>query len=249
MSAAEHIEVVTEAGVCRVTFDRVRKKNAFTHGMYGALARALRRADEDPSVGSVLVRGAGGIFTAGNDLRDFAQAPPQGAETPVFEFLEALTELAKPLVAAVRGPAVGIGTTMLLHCDLVVVARDAQLSMPFTRLGLCPEAASSILLPSMLGRARAAELLLLGEPFSGQRALELGLASAALEDGEVEGYALRQAQALAALPPESVRITKALMVEPRRDEVRAAMKREATHFLERLGSEEAREAFARFLGR
>ena len=169
------ILVHTEAGVMTITFNRVDKKNSITSGMYAELADALATAETDAAVRCVLIQGDPTIFSAGNDIGDFLNAPPATQESPVFRFLRGIATFPKPLVAAVCGPAVGIGTTMLFHCDLVYAGDNAAFSMPFVNLGLCPEAASSLLVPQMLGYHRAAEALLLGEPFMAEAALEVGL--------------------------------------------------------------------------
>ena len=168
------ILVHTEAGVMTLTFNRVDKKNSITSKMYGELADALAAAESDAAVRCVLIQGDPTIFSAGNDIGDFLNAPPAGQDSPVFRFLRGIASFPKPIVAAVCGPAVGIGTTMLFHCDLVYAGDNAAFSMPFVNLGLCPEAASSLLVPQMFGYHRAAEALLLGEPFMAEAALEVG---------------------------------------------------------------------------
>src|SRR6185369_3520198 len=173
---------------------RPEKKNALTAAMYQALADALRAAAEDPAVRAVLITGQPGVFTSGNDLEDFMQRPPQGADSPVLRFMRALLDCDKPVVAAVTGAAIGIGTTMLLHCDFVYVSDEARLAMPFVSLGLVPEFASSLLLPQLLGQQRAAEKLLLGDPFTPEQAVDWGLAHAVLPAGEVVNHARRIAE-------------------------------------------------------
>ncbi|MGZ5662668.1 MAG: enoyl-CoA hydratase-related protein, partial [Usitatibacter sp.] len=172
-----------------IEFNRPQKKNAFTSDMYEALAAALGEAERDDSVRVVVFHGAAGIFTAGNDIEDFAKRPPQGEDSPVFRFLEAASRAPKPLVAAVDGPAVGIGTTLLLHCDLVYAGEDARFRLPFASLGLVPEFASSYLLPLVAGYQRAAELLLLGEAFDAQKAYAAGFVTKVVPPGEALGAA------------------------------------------------------------
>ncbi len=236
----------TENGVLRVTINRPEKKNALTVAMYAALADALRHAETDPSIRAILLHGAGDAFTAGNDLMDFAANPPSDGSSPVFQFLTAISTATKPVIAAVHGPAIGIGTTLLLHCDLVYATPDARLQMPFVTLGLCPEAASSYLLPLVVGPQRAAELLLLGDPFSGEQAHAWGLVNELLTEGDLLNRAMAQAEAIAARPPASIRLTKQFLRRPNAEVVQATIRDEAEAFLERLQSPEAAEAFTAF---
>lgn len=234
-----------EAGVLHLVLDRPEKKNALTRAMYGRLADALTEAADDPAVRAVVLSGSGGVFTAGNDLGDFMQEPPTGPDSPVFRFLSAAVGFPKPLVAAVEGPAIGIGTTILLHCDLAYAAPTAVFKLPFVDLGLVPEAASSLLLPRLVGPVRAAEMLLFGEPFSAEAAYEVGLVNAVVADGVVS-HALDRARALAQKPPAAVRQTKALLRRATADAVGETMAHEGRLFVERLGSPEAQEAFTAF---
>jgi enoyl-CoA hydratase/carnithine racemase len=238
-----------EAGVLTLTFNRPQKKNAFTAEMYEALTTALSEADADEAVRVVVLTGAGGAFTAGNDLGDFLENPPKDESSPVFRFLQVLTHLTRPVLAAVDGAAVGIGTTMLLHCDYVVASERARFSMPFINLGLCPEAASSLLLPRIAGLALASELLMFGEPFDAATALRAGLLNRVVPEAELAAVAAERAAALAAKPVESLRLTKRLLREPLRAAVDEALSREGAHFIARLGSQEALEAFTAFLSR
>lgn len=233
-------------GVLRIDFNRPEKKNAITAAMYQSLAEALENAAADRAVRALLFGSTSGIFTAGNDLGDFRSNPPRSAESPVFRFLRALSGAEKPLVAAVSGPAVGIGTTMLLHCDFVIAAPGARFHLPFVDLALVPEAASSYLLPRLAGWQAAAEMLMLGAPVDAQRAQALGLVHKVVESTELEATALGIARALAAKPPEALRLTKSLMKEGVRDAVGSALEREGRVFAERLGTPEAKEAFAAF---
>ena len=242
-----HIVTDKRDGALRIGFARPDRKNAITAAMYAAMADALEGAAEDASVRVVLIHGSPDLFTAGNDLQDFLANPPQGGESPVFRFLHALSTAEKPLVAAVAGAAVGIGTTLLLHCDLVYAADNARLSMPFAQLGLCPEAASSLLLPATAGWQRAAEKLLLGEAFGAQEALEMGIVNRVLPAGELFGFVDAQLAKLVALPPASLRATKRLMKSGLRDVVAQRMNEEGDQFRAMLGSPEAREAFTAFL--
>ncbi|UCE31803.1 MAG: enoyl-CoA hydratase [Burkholderiales bacterium] len=234
-------------GICELVFDRAEKKNAITAAMYAALAEGLERSATDGAVRAVLIRGSDSVFTAGNDLEDFLNNPPHGDDSPVFRFLVAISTCPKPIVAAVAGPAVGVGTTMLLHCDLVYAAENARRSLPFAQLGLCPEAASSLLLPALAGHQRAAEKLLLGEPFDAAEAKAIGLVNRVLPAVELIGYARAQAAKLVQLPASSVRTTKRLMKGDRLEPVAARMREEGAAFRAMLASPEAREAFSAFL--
>jgi enoyl-CoA hydratase/carnithine racemase len=240
------IKTATLNGVATIEIARPEKKNALTMVMYTAMAEALRAAQADASVRAVLITGQPGVFTSGNDLEDFMQRPPQGMDSPVFQFMLALLECEKPVVAAVTGAAIGIGTTMLLHCDFVYVSDEARLAMPFVGLGLVPEYGSSLLVSQLMGHAKAAEKLLLGDPFTGADAVECGLANAVLPTGEVVNHARRVAERFNALPPGAVRDSKRLMRAPQREQVRAVIASEAAIFSERLRSPEAQEAFQAF---
>ena len=241
-----NIRTATFNGVATVEIARPERKNALTLAMYDELAQALQSAQADPAVRAVLITGQPGIFTSGNDLEDFLARPPQGEDSPVFRFMQGLLDLDKPLIAAVTGAAIGIGTTMLLHCDLVYVSDEARLAMPFTALGLVPEFASSLLVPQRLGTVRAAEKLLLGDPFTGAEAVECGIANAVLPAGEVLPHARRMAERFNLLPPQAVRQTKRLMRAPHLAAVREAILTEAQQFAVRVRSPEAREAFQAF---
>lgn len=232
-------------GILTITINRPEKKNALTSAMYAAMADALEAAETDAAVRVIVFAGNGGAFTAGNDLQDFLNNPPQGDESPVFRFLRAISTASKPLVAAVNGVAVGVGTTMLLHCDLVYVGTDARLSLPFVNLALVPEAASSLLLPAMIGYHRAAELLLLGEPFNAETAKDYGIANAIFPDARVLPEAMQVAAKLAAKPPTALRLTKQLLRQTRGD-IAGQMAAEGVHFRSQLKSAEAREAMTAF---
>ncbi len=240
------IKTATLNNVLTIEIARPEKKNALTQAMYTAMAEALIGANADAGVRAVLITGQPGIFTSGNDIEDFMQRPPQGGDTPVARFMQALLDCEKPVVAAVTGGAVGIGTTMLLHCDLVYVSDEARLAMPFVSLGLVPEYASSLLLPALLGHVKAAEKLMLGEPFSGSDAVDCGIANAVLPAGEVVNHARRMAERFNTLPPSAVRETKRLMREPHRAHIREVMAAEGALFSQRLTSPEAKEAFQAF---
>ncbi|HSN22493.1 MAG TPA: enoyl-CoA hydratase [Usitatibacter sp.] len=244
-------EVLAErrGAVAAIGLHRPEKRNALTAAMYGALADAVREAEADSSVRVVLFHGEREAFTAGNDLRDFLENRPAGDDAPVFRFLRTVAGAAKPLVAAVNGVAVGIGTTLLLHCDLVYAGDDARFQLPFTRLGLVPEFASTYLLPLCAGQARAAELLLLAEPFDAARALEAGIVTRVVPAAQALDAAWEAAEKLATLPPASVLHTKALMKRAHRVAIGAQLAAEGEHFRRMLGEPAAREAFAAFLGK
>jgi len=243
------VDVTRDAGVLEIALDRPQKKNALTADMYALLADALRDADRDDAVRVVLFRGNGDSFCAGNDLEDFAQNPPADEDAPVFRFLQTAAGAAKPFVAAVHGSAVGIGTTLLLHCELVYAAEDTRFALPFTRLGLVPEFASSYLLPLVAGYQRAAELLLLGEPFDAKKAYEAGFVTRVVPSAELTGVARDAARKLAALPPKSVQRAKALMRGPLLPSLRSQMKTESEMFRPMLAEPAARAALESFLAR
>jgi len=242
-----HIKSMCLAGVATIEIARPEKKNALTQAMYRAMAEAIVAAGADESVHALLITGQPGIFTAGNDLEDFLREPAIGADTPIAGFMKALLNCDKPVVAAVTGAAIGIGVTMLLHCDLVYLSEQAQLLLPFVSLGLVPEFGSSLLLPRLMGHVRAAQALLLGEPIGAAQAVALGLACAALPASDVLPHARRMAQRFSALPAGAVRDSKRLLRGATRDAVDRALQEEIALFAARLRSPEAREALQAFL--
>lgn len=244
-----HIRSHSADGVCRIEIARPEKKNALTVAMYAQLAEALAAAHDDAGVRAILLTGQPDVFTAGNDLEDFLKHPPQDHDAPVFRFMAALAGADKPVVAAVNGAAVGIGTTLLLHCDLVYCADNAMFSLPFVNLGLCPEFASSLLLPLAAGYHKAAEKLLLGEPMSAEEALEMKIVNRILPPAEVLGHAQRQAARFVSLPPAALRESKRLMKAAWRGLAEKVIADEAASFGRLLGSAEAKEAFTAFLER
>ncbi len=247
---SDHILIEREQGLLTLRMNRLDKKNALTRSMYQSMAEALQAADQDKSVRAVLITGGETCFTSGNDVADFVQAPPNGLHSEVFQFMMALFDFTKPVVAAVSGPAVGIGTTLLLHCDLVYVSQDALLKMPFVNLGLCPEYGSSLILPSLLGHAKAAELLLLGEKFSGEQAAAWGIANQALPDGAATlAKAREMALRFQQLAPSAVLDSKRLMRAPGREQLRQVIEEEGALFGQRLRSPEAVEALTAFMQR
>jgi enoyl-CoA hydratase/carnithine racemase len=245
---AEHIVVSVENRVLTLRLDRPEKKNALTSGMYLGMIEAVKQADADPNVRVILITGTESCFTAGNDLVDFANAKP-GETSPAILYLQTLAAAQKPVIAAVGGVAVGIGTTMLLHCDLVYASSDARFQLPFVNLGLCPEAGSSALLPAMMGHRWAAELLYFGEPFSAEMARELGIVNAVVAGNELLTTATSKAQQLAEKPPSALRITKALLKRESASTVANAMARETEQFAALLLGPEAREAMMAFMQR
>jgi enoyl-CoA hydratase/carnithine racemase len=241
-----NIKTAVLNGVASIEMARPEKKNALTVDMYAAMSDALQAANADPAIRAVLITGQPGIFTSGNDLDDFMKRPPQGVDSPVFQFMRALVSFEKPVVAAVTGAAVGIGTTMLLHCDLVYVSDESRFALPFVSLGLVPEFASSLIVPQLMGHVKAAERLLLGDPFTAQDAVDMHIANAVLPAGEVVNHARRIAERFNALPPGAVRDTKRLMRRVPMGLVLEAIGVESEIFGHRLSSPEAREAFSAF---
>lgn len=234
-------------GILTIEFNRPEKKNAITSAMYQLMADAIKDAEGDAAVRAIVIQGKPEVFTAGNDLDDFLKnSSAEVGDRPVAQFMRALSGATKPVVAAVAGNAVGIGTTLLMHCDLVYAAENAKFAMPFTQLGLCPEFASSMLFPQMVGYPRAAEKLLLGEAFSAQDAYDMGLVSQVLPVADLVDHAHGQAAKLAALPASSLRVTKRLMKGAQMEAIQARMMEENKHFGEMLVSKEAKEAFTAF---
>ncbi len=241
------ILIHTEAGVMTLTFNRLDKKNSITAAMYAALAVALEAAREDAAVRVVVIQGHELIFSAGNDLGDFMNNPLTDESAPVWRFLHGISGFPKPVIGAVCGAAVGIGTTLLLHCDLVYAGDNAKFSLPFVNLGVCPEAASSLLLPQRLGHVRAAETLLLGEPFGAEQAQEWGLVNRILPPNEVNRFAQAQARKLADKPQSSLLETKRFMKAEQTDAVRKRMTAEGEVFARMLREPAAREAVSAFM--
>lgn len=237
----------TVGAVRTVTFNRPGKKNALTQEMYAGLVEEMVTVAEDPKVRVLVFTGAGDSFTSGNDVGDFLRVQEIAGELPAFGFIEALPKFPKPLLAAVNGLAVGVGTTMLLHCDMVFASPDAVFSVPFARLGLCPEAGSSLLMPQLAGVQRASELLMLGEPFDVHRAQEVGLVNEIVPAAELSARVAERAADLAELPPAAIRATKALIRGSVGRGLAETMQREGEVFHQRLASPEAAEAASAFL--
>ena len=236
-----------EAGVTTLTFNRPDKKNSITAAMYAALADALAAAEADPAVRVVVFQGNETTFSAGNDIGDFLNNPPATEDSPVFRFLRGIAQFPKPVIAAVCGPAVGIGTTLLFHCDLVYAGDNAAFSMPFVNLGLVPEAASSLLAPQMFGYHRAAEALMLGEPFMAEAALEVGLVNRVVPPTECNAIAQGQARKLAAKPMSALVETKRLLKMAQQPAVLERIDAESVSFGQAMRSPAAKEAFSAFM--
>ena len=237
-----------DAGILQIEIARREKKNALSEAMYAALSDAFARAGSDDTIRVVLLRGQSDLFCAGNDIADFLARPDEVA-SEALRFLQTIASFGKPIIAAVAGDAIGIGTTMLLHCDLVYCARNARFQMPFVPLGLCPEGASSLLLPHLLGHQHAAELLFFGAPFDATRAREMRLVNEVFDEQELLGAALTRAQRLASLPAASLAATKALLRQGSATAVADTLLLEARHFRQLLAAPAARESFAAFLER
>lgn len=244
---AEHISVLIQDRILTLRMQRPEKKNALTREMYLAMNEGLKQADADANVRLVLITGTEDCFTAGNDLVDFANAKP-GETSPAILYLQTLAAMKKPVMAAVSGVAVGIGTTMLLHCDLVYADATARFHLPFVNLGLCPEAGSSVILPGLVGQRRAAELLFFGEAFSAETARELGIVNEVVQNA-VQEAAWAKAQQLAEKPPSALRTTKALLKQEMAPAIADAMARETQQFAALLQGPEAKEAMMAFMQR
>jgi enoyl-CoA hydratase/carnithine racemase len=243
---SEHVSAESAGGVLTLTLDRPERRNAITVAMYAALADAFEAAADDRDIRVIAIRGEGADFSAGNDLADFLQALPRGGEEiPVWRLLRALARCTTPIVAAAHGNCIGIGTTLLLHCDLVVAAEGARFALPFVDLGLVPEAASSLIRPRLAGRRRAARYLLLAEPFGVDEAMEMGLVSHRAAPGDLRAEQDRIVAALLAKPPEALRQTQALL-RAQGGGVMERMQEESARFAERLQSDEVKQAIAAF---
>lgn len=245
---SEHIQVERRDGRMRIRMNRPERRNAITVAMYAALADAVEAAAGDGEIRLLTIEGAGEDFTAGNDLADFlADMPPPGTtDIPVWRFLRAMARNEVPIIAAVHGNAVGIGTTMLFHCDLVLAEEGTSFVMPFVDLGLVPEAASSLILPRLAGRRRAARYLLLGESFGPEEALDFGLVSHVVPKGQLDSAVASNVEALLAKPAEALRLTQRLLRRGNTDEILERMELENGHFAERLVSDEVKQAIAAF---
>ncbi len=243
---SQHVTTEIRGTAFYVTMNRPEKKNALTLAMYDALTAAFTRAAEEDAIHVLVIAGQPGAFTAGNDLRDFMNAPPSGEDSHVLRFLRALVGFKKPIVALVDGVAVGLGTTMLLHCDFVIASERARFLMPFTKLGLVPEAASSLLVPALFGRQRAASWLLLGRSIDAKEALAAGLVMSVVTPDELPAAGAALIAEIAALPQEALRMSKRLIRRGLEVAVKEAMAEEAVCFVERLRSPETMAALMAF---
>ena len=235
-----------QEGVAEIIIARPETKNSLLTSMYEALTAAFRAAQEDPKVRVILLRGEGGQFSSGNDLKDFLDNAPSGPESPVFRFMHTIANVTKPIVAAVDGFAVGIGSTVLLHCDVVYAADDTRFIMPFVNLALCPEAGSALAIPRAAGHRRAAEALFFGEPFDAELAVALGLVTSVLPAADVHAHARKRARQLAAKPARALRATKALLKRVDQPALNAQIDAESIEFCDLLKSDELKEAIGAF---
>lgn len=242
-----HIQTESRDGILKIRFNRIDKKNAVTLEMYRAMTEALKEAELDPTIRVAFFCGHRDCFTSGNDIQDFINSPPQDETSPVLSFLKAIMTFKKVMVAAVSGIALGLGTTMLLHCDLIYCSTRAKFKFPFVDLGLCPEAGSTYLLPQLVGYQQASELLLLAEAFGAERALKMGLINGIYSPEELEEKAWEKALILASKAPKALLMTKALLQENKIAPTTEAMRTESRNFLELLGGPEAQEAFRAFI--
>lgn len=248
-SPDNHILYNNQNGVFTLQIHRPEKKNALTQSMYAALAQGIRQADADDAVRVIVLRGSENCFTSGNDVNDFVKSGNADGERPSFQFMQAIGKARKPVIAAVGGLAIGIGTTMLFHCDLVYAAEETFLQLPFTRLGLCPEAGSSYLLPLIAGHQRASELLLLGERFSAQKAQEFGIVNEVLPMAGYLEHAMAKAVELAQLPAESVQASKALIKRQQQPVLDEVITEELEEFSRLLQSDDAQKILQAFLNK
>ncbi len=246
MSSSDKIQISTEDGVREIVIARPDTKNSLLVSMYEALTEALIAAEGDAEVQVILIRGEGGQFSSGNDLKDFLENAPDGPESPVFRFMHVIAEVKKPIVAAVDGFAVGIGSTMLLHCDVVYAAPDTKFILPFVNLALCPEAGSALVLPKVAGHRRAAEVFFFGEPFDTELAVELGLVSQIIPGDALLAHARKRARRLADKPQRALLATKQLLKRHSAAELNAHIDTESLVFCELLKSDELKEAIGAF---
>jgi enoyl-CoA hydratase/carnithine racemase len=246
-SSVAYVDITLRDHILTIRLDREERKNALNHAMYWAMAEAVEGADDNSDVRVILIHGSDDCFSSGNDIADFVSSDlGDYSEVPAVRFLKALYRSTKPIIAAVAGPAVGVGTTMLLHCDMVYAANNSNFKLPFTQLGLVPEAASSLLLPRLAGHQKAAELLMLGESFDAQTAEEIGLVNE-IHNESVVAHARLVARKLAKLPPTSVQATKKLLRDPLRAAMLDAHDQEQEYFAKAMASAESAEALSAFM--
>lgn len=246
VSPIPQIDVQLKERILTISMNRPERKNALSLAMYATMADVILQANNNTDVRVIVLTGTDEFFTSGNDLLDFMNEPQIHEKHPVVRFMRALQDCPKPVVAIVRGHAIGIGTTLLLHCDLVYTAEDARLQLPFVNLGLCPEYASSYLVPRLVGHQKASELFLLGEPFSGAQAAQMGIVTAAVPWDELTVYAKEKIARLAKQPPAAIKRSKALLKESQRGAIENSLQAEFIGFAEGLGSEECKESVTAF---
>ena len=244
---SEHIEAIVENRILELKINRADKKNALDLAMYQSLADAILRADKDDDIRVTLISGVDDSFCSGNDIKDFLKNPPTDDTSPVLQFVRAMINAEKPIVAAVNGIAIGIGVTMLLHCDLVYASEDARFQMPFVNIGLCPEAGSTHVLPLLMGHQKASELLLLGSMFNADTAIDVGIVNSKVAPNELADVAMKAASRIAAQPPHATKTTKSLLRSAMRDQILLASQRENQNFIPMLDGEEAKEALTAFM--
>ena len=244
---SEHIDTRIEDRILKVTINRADKKNALDLAMYQALADAIQNADKDDDVRVTIISGVDDCFCSGNDIKDFLKNPPTDDSSPVLQFVRAMINAKKPIVAAVNGIAIGIGVTMLLHCDLVYASEDARFQMPFVNIGLCPEAGSTHILPLFMGHQKASELLLLGDMFDVNTAISVGIVNNKVSNAELGNVSLQAATRIAAQPPQATKATKGLLRATMREQIMAASQRENENFIPMLDGGEAKEALTAFV--
>lgn len=244
---SEHIEISTQDKVQIIKINRPEKKNALDLAMYQSMADAINHSNDDPSLRVNVIRGVEDCFCSGNDIKDFLKNPPTDDSSPVLQFVDAMINARKPVVAGVSGIAVGIGVTMLLHCDLVYASVGTRFQLPFVNIGLCPEAGSTHMLPLFMGHQKASELLLLGEMFSAEDAKDIGIVNKVIDDGNLYELVLAAAAKIATQPPQATQVTKQLLRESMLEQIRSASKRETEKFVPMLTGEEAKEALTAFM--
>ena len=244
---SQYIDTLVEERILKIKIHRADKKNALDLSMYQSMADAIKGADSDNNIRVTMITGVEDSFCSGNDIKDFLRNPPTDDSSPVLQFVRAMIGAEKPIVAAVNGIAIGIGVTMLLHCDLVYASEDARFQMPFVNIGLCPEAGSTYILPLLMGHQKASELLLLGGMFDVDTAIDVGIVSSKVLFSELADVSLAAASRIAAQPPHAIRATKKLLREAMREQILSASKRENESFMPMLDGEEAKEALTAFM--
>jgi enoyl-CoA hydratase/carnithine racemase len=244
---SQNIETIIEDRILKIKIDRADKKNALDLSMYQSLADAIHQADDDNNIRVSMISGVDDSFCSGNDIKDFLKNPPVDNSSPVLQFVDAMIHAEKPIVAAVNGIAIGIGVTMLLHCDLVYASEDACFQMPFVNIGLCPEAGSTHILPFLMGHQKASELLLLGDMFDVNTAIDVGIVNSKVAAGELANASLQAASRIAAQPPHATKTTKGLLRAAMREQILAASQRENASFMPMLSGDEAKEALTAFM--